>query len=186
MNEAHHQLLGKILAVYDLQLSAAEDLPRFFSTLTVDEKAEVFLAKKGLFRPVLKQTKTFSGDTEIPNQIIDFATFLISIDMAKRPSHYLHRKLEIDEIPDFAKAFAQTQKRRPRRREQKSIIEKNFMGHIAEWKSDGLGLRKIAKSISKSPIGISISHTTLSKIYKEISSENTAELLNKKEPHEHE
>lgn len=181
MNEIEYVLLRKLLAVRGLDDSAIETLPRFFTTLTVDEKAEVFLAKKGLYKPLHRQAKSVSKETSPPpSEIIDFASFIIAIDMAKRPSHYHYRKVEIDSIPDFASAFIDGQ-RRPRKRDQKRIIKMHFMGHIKKWKSDGMGLRTIAKAISKSPIGITISHTALDRIYKEICQEKE-----ENNSHEHE
>ncbi len=169
MNEQQHNLLMKLLSLKGFNANYAERLDKYFSNLTIDEKCELFLVKNNLYRPFLQKARDLFPHTKNISHIISLATFYYAVELAKSPSKLIHKKFEFNCIPDFSKAYIDFQKRK--KRPQKEIIKQHFFRKTEAMRSEGISWRCISNAISKDPLGIKISHTTLIKIYKEIKKE---------------
>jgi hypothetical protein len=164
MVESQHELLTILLADRRISPAAISELSAFFSSLSDEEKSEVFKAKAGLFKPTIRKAREV--DDKPPAHIVDFASFLIAIDMSKRPSHYKNRKFEGEIIPDFLEAKMQSG--RKRRSQKEAIIKTHYMDKIEQWQDQGIGWRKIAEGLKNAPLQVSISATHLRRIFYKI------------------
>ncbi len=171
MTNSEEELLAKLLASHHLPLSAEKTHPAFFSGLTASEKAEVFLTKQGLYRPLHRLAKDVSSPENPPSHVVDLAAFLISIDFAKRPSFHKNRQLEGGIFPDFTEAYIRD-KMRTRSSKNYSFVKAHFYEKIKKWRAEKIGWRRISEAIAKSPAGLDINWTTLMRIFKKIEKES--------------
>lgn len=178
MTISPEDLLGKLLAEYHLPLSAKGTHSDFFAGLTASEKTEVFSAKQGLFKSMFSLAKKITAPENPQNYIVDFACFLIAIDLAKRPSFHKNRQLEGGVFPDFTEVYIRDKKKT---HVTKNYVEikSHFYEKIKKWRAEKVGWRRIAEGINKSSAGIDINFTTLMRIYRKIELEN-AQIQDKK------
>ena len=161
------ELLAKLLKEYHLSFSAIGTHPFFFSGLTPTKKTEVFRCTQELFTPLFASAKKHTESDNPLNYVVDFACFLIAIDMAKRPSFHKNRQLAGADFPDFTEVSIRD-KKKTHETKNYLLIKDHLFEKIKQWRADKVGWRTIAEGIKKSSEEIDINFTTLRRIYKKI------------------
>lgn len=167
MTDRQDELIKFLLREHSIEHSSIDPLSDFFSGLSPEEKIEIFSAKYGLYQSVRRKANknSLSDDLPLLGPIIDFVTFYVAVDMAKRPSQHKNKKFAGEKAPDFTEAFISSLSRKARKAPKARIIEANFRERIKQWRSDGVSWRNIAEAINKSPVKVKITHPHLKRIY---------------------